>query len=171
MIYWKYYLEIKNRLTLLLFFWSFYTIIAYTYKETFIFLFLIKPNELLYSNNISSYFIFTDIRELFSVYMKITLFISNQATILLLLFHFFVFFSSGLYYSEYLHLKRLIYFSLFFWVCAINFLNQFLLPFSLNFFLSFQTLSFVESIRIHFESKLVEYLDFYILFKDVKDQM
>lgn len=126
-------------------------------------MFLFKPNYLLhYEGKFKFYFIFTDVREVLSAYITIIFFIANQIFISLMVFQVFIFFSSGLYYTEYSYLKKWIGFSLFFWIGSILVFNRILLPASFNFFLSFQNLTSIESVQMYFESKLTEYLDFYI---------
>jgi hypothetical protein len=69
----KYILEIKNRLFLLLFTCVSTLVICYLYKETLIFL-LVKSN-IFFSNNF--YFIFTNVTEIFSVYIQYMLYIMD----------------------------------------------------------------------------------------------
>ena len=93
--YYKYYIEIKNRFSLLLTCWLFTLTTCYFYKETLLFI-LINS-----SSYTEQYFIFTDISEIFYVYLQLTVFVSNQVTLLMLLYHNIIFLSSGLYKSEY----------------------------------------------------------------------
>lgn len=160
MIY-KYYLELKNRFILLSITWCFTIFISYIYKEIILFI-LIKPSLLNYKNIF--YFIFTDIREIFSMYFNLCVFISNQILIFFLVIQCFNFVSTGLYYFEYKYLKKIfiIYFG--FWIFLLNCLNKFLLPVSSNFFLSFQNFISFTSLTLHFEAKIIEYLNFYYLF-------
>ena len=57
------------------------------------------------SNYAEQYFIFTGISEIFYVYLQLTFFVSNQITLLMLLYHSLIFLSSGLYKSEYKKLQ------------------------------------------------------------------
>lgn len=158
----SYYFEIKNRFILLLLIWLFCFVTIYFHKETLIF--LLKPDySLHYKNSFKFYFIFTDVREVLSAYITIAFFITNQVFGFLMICQIFVFLSSGLYYTEYLYLKRWIYLSLFFWIGSIFIFNRVLLPVSFNFFLSFQSLTNVEPVQMYFESKLIEYLNFYVV--------
>jgi len=79
-------------------------------------------------------------------------------------YQFFVFFSAGFYYTEYLFLKRFIYLSFIFWISSIFAFNKILLPISVNFFLNFQNVASAKSVQMYFESKLMEYLNYYITF-------
>jgi len=158
----SYYFEIRNRFILLLLIWLFCSIITYIYKETL--MFSLKPDYLSnYKNIFKFYFIFTDVREVFSAYITIIFFVSNQIFGFSIVYQTLTFFSSGLYYTEYLQLKKFIYLSFFFWISSIFFFNLILLPISFEFFLSFQNLTNSEPVRMYFESKLTEYLDFYIV--------
>lgn len=164
MIY-QYYIELKNRFFLLLLAWISTLFVCYLYKETLLFLFT-QPN-LAYSNEMVFYFIFTDVKEIFSVYVQLIFFIGNQILFLYIIFHSIAFISLGLYASEYYYLKLIFYSSIFFWCFSIVILNKVLLPISWNFFLSFQFFTNLDSLNLHFEAKLNEYLNFYILFYQI----
>ena len=159
MIY-KYYLEIKNRFLLIFFTWIYTVFVCYIYKETLLFFCLTKVDSF-YNSNVIFYFIFTDVKEVFSVYIKLIFFISNQVLIFYSIFHCLSFISLGLYKFEYRFLNLMFYSGIFFWFFSFIVLNQILLPISWNFFLSFQSLT---SYNLYFEAKLNEYLNFYIFF-------
>lgn len=71
MIY-KYYLEIKNRCLLLSLTWVSTILVSYLYKETLLFI-SIQPS-ICNNNSAIFYFIFTDVKEVFSVYLKLVFF-------------------------------------------------------------------------------------------------
>lgn len=154
----KYYLEIKNRCLLLSLTWIFTILVSYFYKEILFFI-CIKPS--LYNDNI--YFIFTDIKEVFSVYISLILFLSNQVLLFYLIFHILSFISLGLYKFEYRYLKLLFCTSFFFWCLSLIIFTKILFPASLNFFLGFHFLTSLKSLSFHFEAKLSEYFNFYIM--------
>nr|YP_010516694.1 SecY-independent transporter protein [Haslea provincialis]UXN44237.1 SecY-independent transporter protein [Haslea provincialis] len=156
----RYYTELKNRFFLLLITWVSTILVSYTYKE--ILLFLIVEPSLSYSNQSMLYFIFTDVTEIFAVYFKIIIFLGNHVFIIFILYHAILFLSLGLYKSELKNITFLIQTSLIIFVVSVIFFNKVLLPLSWNFFLSFQSFSFLKSIDLYFESKLNEYLTFYI---------
>lgn len=159
MIY-KYYLEIKNRFLLLIFTWISTIFVIYIYKETLLFFFITKV-DLFYHSNVIFYFIFTDVKEIFSVYIQLVFFVGNQVFIFYLLFHLLAFISLGLYKFEYRYFTLICYSEIILWIFFFNFFNQILLPISWNFFLSFQSLA---TFNLYFETKLNEYLNFYIFF-------
>lgn len=156
----KYYLEIKNRFLLLNVTWISTILISYLYKETLLFI-CIKPS--LYNND-NIYFIFTDIKEIFSVYISLIFFFSNQILFFYTIFHILSFISLGLYNSEYTFLKLGFFLSLFFWGLSLFFFNKIFFPISFNFFLSFQLLTFFQFFNFHFEAKLIEYFNYYRTF-------
>lgn len=156
----RYYIEIKNRTFLLLFAWITTISVSYIYKEILLFL-IVKPS-LEYSSKSTMYFIFTDVTEVFSVYLKIIILLGNHTLLIYSLYHLILFFSSGLYYSEYKNLVFTVKIGLFFFVCSVVIFNKVLLPISWHFFLSFQTFSTLKSLDLYFESKLNEYLNFYL---------
>lgn len=153
----KYLLEIRNRMLLIFITWLTLFIMCYLYKEVLLFYlieFSIKNNT-----NVTFYFIFTDVTEIFYVYLKLSIFISFQITIIYFMYHILVFLVPALFYKEY---KYIIYMSktcFLVWIMSIILINYILTPLTWNFFLSFQNSeSFV---NLSFEAKLSEYFDFY----------
>lgn len=150
--YYKYYVEIKNRCFLLSTCWIYTLLICYFYKETILFVVIDSSN---YSQQ---YFIFTDISEIFYVYLQLTFFIANQITLTMLLYHSLIFLSSGLYKSEYEKLQFAFQIYIFSWICSIILLNKIIIPVSWDFFLSFQK---TEGVALFFEAKIIEYLNYF----------
>jgi len=150
--YYKYYVEIKNRCFLLLTCWTFTLLTCYFYKETLLFILIDS------SNYAEQYFIFTDISEVFYVYLQLTFFVSNQITLLMLLYHSIIFLSSGLYKSEYEKLQFAFQICLLSWTCSVILLNKIIIPVSWDFFLSFQK---TDGITFFFEAKIIEYLNYF----------
>lgn len=160
--YIKYYKEIKNRLILLFLTWSHCLNICYYYKEN-ILLIIIHSNIFFFETNNKPYFIYTNIAEIFYIYFEIIAFVSNQLAIVVLLYQIFMFFSLGLYHSEFTKLKLTFQIFVIAWVfCSITLLKIFV-PFSWKFFVSFQeNLINTQSIPLFFEAKLNEYLQYFI---------
>lgn len=157
----KYVLEIKNRLILLLFTCISTLVICYLYKETLIFLLVISNK---FFNNLNlSYFMFTNVTEIFAVYVKLITFLSFQVLVIYVIYHIFIFLSLAMFKIEYYYLKVFFKYSLIVWICSIFLANFILIPITWNFFLSFQDLLSAKFIKLHFEAKLNEYLTFYIL--------
>jgi len=154
-----YFLEIRNRFLLIVYGWLFTALITYLYKETLLFL-LIKPNFFL-TNPIPIYFIFTSITEIFSTYLKLIYFLSNQVCLICFLYHVLLFLSPGLYYFEYKLLKKVFFIGLLFFFLSIIILNTIILPACWTFFLSFQKTIANNSVNLYFEAKINEYLKFY----------
>nr|QUS63807.1 SecY-independant transporter protein [Haslea silbo] len=156
----RYYIELKNRLLLLLTAWISTVLVSYIYKEALLFL-IIEPS-LNYSNQNIVYFIFTNVTEIFSVYFEIIIFLGNHTLIVFTLYHIVLFSSLGLYKFELENITFLIQTSLLVFFISLVFFNKILLPLSWNFFLSYQSFSFLKSIDFYFESKLNEYITFYM---------
>ena len=159
-MFYSYFLEIRNRLLLVMFGWIFTAFICYFYKETLLFL-LIKPN-FASTNPIPIYFIFTSITEIFSTYLKLVYFLSNQICIICFLYHVLLFITPGLFHSEYKLLRKIFFISLLFFFFSIVILNTAILPACWSFFLSFQKTIVNNSVSLYFEAKINEYLKFYI---------
>lgn len=161
----NYYLEIKNRSVLLLSGWVATVLVSYTYKEILLLLVLTKQNtSLIAYTNEMFYFIFTNVTEIFAAYIILIFFMTNQITVLYLCYHIFIFITLGLYKAEYNYLGFIFKICLFVLFFSIIIFNKVLLSFSWDFFLSFQNFATLKSLTLHFETKLSEYLDFYIKF-------
>ena len=163
--YYKYYLELKNRFLLILSCWVFTTLICYFYKDSLLF-FLINFNEINECNK--PYFIFTDISEVFYVYLNIIFFISNQIGLGLALYHLFVFLMLGLYKNELTKVKLLFKTFLITWALSAMLFYKFLIPLSWEFFLTFQqneTPS--QPIPLFFEAKLFDFLIYFTNFYNI----
>ncbi len=153
----KYLLEIKNRFFLLIFTWLSSVFTCYFYKETLLFL-ITQPHK-----SFMSYFIFTNVTEVFSVYIQLINFLCFQIFLIYFTYHIFNFLSSALFETELCYLRFFFKIALLNWACSIFLNNFFIVPLTWNFFLSFQDLTSAKFIQLHFESKLTEYLTFYIL--------
>ena len=160
--YIKYYKEIKNRFVLVLFAWLFCLSTCYCYKETILFILVNSNNSFLELDN-KPYFIFTNVTEIFYVYLELLLFISNQIAIIMLLYQILMFLSLGLYQFEFMKLKLTFQIFIISWILSSILLFKLIVPFSWNFFLSFQESSTnTQSISLFFEAKLNEYLQYFI---------
>lgn len=104
-------------------------VISYLYKETLLFT-IVQPNLSLNEYKDNFYFIFTNVLEVFSVYLRLTLFLSLQISFVYLLYHIFIFLSSGFFYLEYLYFKFFIKVVLMVWFLSIVLSTFILIPFS-----------------------------------------
>lgn len=160
--YYKYYNEIKNRFTLIIFCWIFCFCVCYGNKEVLLFL-IAESSNTFGSTSQTNYFIFTNITEVFEVYIKLAVFISNQIIMNVIIYQILMFLSLGLYNFEFAKLKVAFQFFLVTWVISSLFLYKILVPLSWSFFLSFQENADLNgSLSLFFEAKLNEYLDYFI---------
>lgn len=146
--------EIKNRIILILLFYSFFFMFLYKYKNILIKLTILIDKGMAYK--IFDYFIYTSITELFSTYISFNFFICNLVLYFQLTYHVICFLSCGLYLKEYCCLKLFFITSGSFGILSLFFAHILMLPLLLNFFLSFQLHN-----NFYFEAKIYEYLDFY----------
>lgn len=163
----KYLVEIKNRVFLLFISHIFLVLIAYYYKEILLFLIVSKQNSDIgelnfYNVDLPFHFIFTDVTEVFSVYINLVIFISTQVTAVLFCYHTFLFLSPAMFSKEYKFLLLFIKVIFFIWFLSTLAANLIIIPVTWNFFLSFQDLITSKSFNVHFEAKLSEYVRFYI---------
>lgn len=160
----KYFLEIKNRILLIVLTGSSILLTSYLYKETLLFL-LAQPERFSNKNGLYStfYFIFTNVTEIFSVYISLITFLSFQFIFLFLLYHCFIFFSSAMYKSEYYFFLSILKMICGVWFSSILISHFLIIPLTWDFFYSFQELFSKKLVNVHFEAKLTEYFDFYVL--------
>lgn len=156
----NYIIELKNRFILVFLTWLSVFSVCYVYKENL--LFLLFESELFEQNEFNNdYFIFTEVSEVFSVYIELCLFSSLQIIYPYIIYQSFIFISSGLFKVEYYYLGAILRNLLFFLVFSVNLTKYILIPLTYDFFFNFQNLSVV---NLHFEAKLNQYLKFYIRF-------
>jgi sec-independent protein translocase protein TatC len=160
--YYKYYLEIKNRGFLLLLTWFFTATVCYFYKEILLFLFLNPSNSSNFCNT-KPYFIFTNVTEIFTVYLQLILLIANQISLIKLFYHLLMFLSLGLYDVEFNKLQLAIKLFVVSWLTSLILLIKVILPFSLEFFLSFKESSTdTNVISFFFEARVLEYFEYFV---------
>ena len=159
----KYYLEIKNRLFLVLLSWNFTLIVCSIYKEVLLFLITKSTSsiESFSESNAKLYFIFTDVKELFYIYFKLIFFVTNQLCFILLFYQMFMFFYLGFYVEEYKKFKLILKCSLLFFVIAMFVSYVFIIPLSWNFFLSFlkTMFSIISQSNLRIKVILITYSD------------
>lgn len=160
----RYFFEIKNRFILILYFFIFNFFFLYFYKEFLLFLVLkITCNNitLFSTSNFNPYFTFSNITDLFSIYLDLIVFCNNK------LFFFFFFFQSvfflcpAFYKTEFK--KVFFFFKLSFFFFILSLLSSYFLviPIVWDFFLKFQeSLTTNYNKNFFFEIKLLKYLHF-----------
>jgi sec-independent protein translocase protein TatC len=163
----NYFREILNRFFLLIFSCFLFVGTSYFYKEILLFLFVE-----LYRNtcgaftdgytNSSVYFIFTHITEVFYVFISIISFLTVQLLFFCFIYQGFIFLSPALSKKEYYSCSDFLRISLVVWLFSVFAANYALIPLTWKFFFSFQNLTSVNFIFLHFEAKLEDYLNFYM---------
>jgi sec-independent protein translocase protein TatC len=153
----KYFLEIRNRIILIVLNYFSSLLVCYYYKEILLF-FLVKSYSDL--TNANSYFIFTGIAEVFSIYIEVIIFVSSQISLLYIFYTIFIFLAPALFFKEYNFLKFILYLFIGISICFVFLSTIIIIPMIWNFFVSFQTFSVGQS--FYFEAKLTEYFKFYV---------
>ena len=160
MIYYSYYLELKNRFVILLFSWVSVSLICYFYKEVLIFEIIDVTGYAGFSKK-NPYFVFSNVTDVFSVSFKLTFFISNQVVFVFFLYHLLVFLSPGLYSKELNNLINILKISFIYWAFSVFVLNCVLFPFTWLFFLSFKKTIDLNFVSIFFEANFKDYFNYY----------
>src|SRR3569623_885261 len=96
----KYFLEIKNRIFLLVLNCLSTLVICCFYKETLLFLIVQSNTSITKINNDNLslfYFIFTNVTEVFLVYIQLTLFLCFQFFFIYLIYQCFTFLNLGMF--------------------------------------------------------------------------
>jgi len=152
----KYLLEFKNRSLIIIFAWIFSIFISYFYKETLLYI-LIKPCLTSHDFEENFYFIYTNITEIFETYLTIVLFIGNQLTFLILIYHLITFLKPGLYKHEHNFAITLLRYNFSITTCIMFLIYYKIIPYSWYFFTNINTSIF----KFYLEAKLSEYLTFF----------
>lgn len=155
----NYFFEIQNRILYIVLLFSVIFGLNYCYKEA-LFYFLVKPIFFSINNKTSSYFIYTNITEIFLTYLKISAFTSVYLTLPYLLFQVWKFFLPGMYPSEQAFLNFILFSFTLVWAISSLFSYLILLPYIWFFFSGFDFSSNIYSIPFFFEAKLDEYILF-----------
>lgn len=148
----KYLFELQNKFILLIITFCSTLLVCYYYKD--VLLFLVTQMHL---NDKSLYFIFTDVTELLSIYFKLVFFVLVQTIVWYLFYHIFTFLRPAFYSQELKFLTFCFNSVTFFWITAGCLSSYILIPFSWNFFLSFQVQE-----GFYFEARINDYFNFYI---------
>lgn len=156
----KYTIEIRNRLVLIILTWVVSVFTAYLYKETLLFLSL---QALIHSSPGNQfYFIATDLTEILITYIKLSYFAATQATFWVVIYHILVYLSPGLYKLERVMLKKIVFRSYLLNFVGLVLLNKYILTSCWDFFLSFQSSSAYKTVDLYFEGKIGEYIKLYM---------
>ena len=157
----NYFIELKNRILLILGMWLVLVITGYYYKETTMFI-ITKPCLIFFSKNYL-YFISTNLTELFVSYINSSYFIATQITLIYSLYHLLVFLTPGFYYKEYKIFKNIYLILLIFFNIHFILFNKIFIPVICKFLLKSQKILSNQFLTLYFEAKINEYLDFYML--------
>jgi sec-independent protein translocase protein TatC len=158
----KYLTELKNRILLLVIAWAFTLLACYFYKETLLFM-LVQFQKLFKTNIFIPYFIFTNVTEIVSVYIKLITFLSFQIFFLSFTYQSFSFLSTAFLKTEYKLVFFFLKISLIVWSGSTFIAVYLLVPITWNFFFSFQISGNNTCMTTYFEAKLSEYFDFFIM--------
>lgn len=156
--------EISNRLLIILFNILVILCISYLYKKTLIYI-IIKPILFYSYKKQYIYFIYTNLTELFLTYICLISFYSSHFLIYFFLINCYLFLIPGIYYTEKKQIIFITFSSIFFLAFFLNGFYSYLLPISWEFFAGFNSnmnLGNVEEINIYFETKISEYIQFFI---------
>ena len=159
-MFYRYYTEIKSRILLLFISGMLILLVGYIFKE--VLLSIIVNSYCKGPSTELSYFIFTDIAEIFNVYVCLILFVAKQILFFQILYHLLIFLVPGLTKLEYKYLLVFFLTSSFLFFFAVILFKKILFPFSWTFFLSFKNFVDFKSFTLHFEAKLLNYVTFFI---------
>lgn len=152
----KFFLEIKNRFLLILFTWLYLISLNYYYKEVLYFFII---NDAI-NDNLNFYFVYTNITELFLVYIKLIQFLSFQIINFYLMFNTLTFFKPASYKKEFMFIERSLYIYIISWLINFWLIVALIFPNIWAFFLSYNNFIFLN--LFHLEIKISSYFEFFI---------
>ncbi len=159
-MFYRYFLEIKNRIVLIFFSKIVAVVLAYFYKETL--LFICVSTIFTKKQETYCYFISTHVTDIFYVYVLLTSFVTTQFILFYSLYQLIIFLAPALRHFEYLKLLFFIKNMCSMWLLSVFMFYNFIFPFFWVFFLSFIENTSINYINIYLEAKLVEYIKLYL---------
>lgn len=154
--------EIKNRSLLFIVAWLSNTFVFAANKENLLFIFLSSLKLQTLSSN-QTYFIFTDLPEIFTVYILLTLFATDQILRLYAFYLITKFITPALKYSQIDVIKQTFTCVCLGWWFTFTVFFMFLLPQAANFFLGLsEKNNNVSPYKFFFEADLLSFLIFYL---------
>lgn len=155
-----YYLkEIKYRIfyCIISFFLNF--LIWFLFSKELLFV-IVKPLLIINKGQNFSYFIFTNMSDVLTVYIKIAFILGFIITLPLILINFWFFLVQGLYNYEKNFLLILMGFSLLFLTSIFLFLYIYFIPFIWSFFINFELTADNSLFGVYYEAKINDYVSF-----------
>ena len=153
----NYFFELKIRILYSLIFCILLIFISFFYKESLLF-FLVEPS-VKFTQTLNPYFIYTNLTDVFSTYLEMSLLISIYLTIPLVFYQLWKFLMPGFYLKEINKIRPIFLIGLINYFVISYFLYDPILPWLWIFFTSFEN-SNSDLLSLYFEAKLNEYLKF-----------
>ena len=159
----NFFLELKNRLLLVILSIIFTIVVAVTYKEFLVFsttIPIIKSKS--HMNIASIYFIYTTLTDIFDAYVAIILFIAFHSYIIIGLYQICSFLMPALYKIEQKIVKHFLFINFSSIIIAHVLLCNLIIPLTLIFFEKLHYSLEESGLIFYFENKINEYIIFYI---------
>ncbi len=155
-----YLVEIKNRLLYLIISWFLISIILFFYKDCIIY-FILKPciTKKIINN---FYFIYTNLTEVISVYLKLVFFLGFYLSYPHIIYHLWKFIYPIFYIKNLKKNKLLLLLFSLFWFILNIILYIWIIPNLWEFFLNIGSNNYQNPVGLHFEAKFNEYINFII---------
>lgn len=151
----RYFLEIYNRLLILLLTWGLNFFVLFYYKEQIVYI-LGQHQETTFP-----YFISTSLTEVFFVYLKLSSFLAFYFAYPIIVIQLALFIIPGLYKYEYLVIRNFLLLSIMLYIGTTIFTYKVFLPYCWKFFSSFQLKAEESLISLHLEARIADYLSFF----------
>ena len=151
----RYFLEIYNRLLILLLTWGLNFFVLFYYKEQIVYI-LGQHQETTFP-----YFISTSLTEIFFVYIKLSSFLALYFAYPIIVIQLALFIIPGLYKYEYLVVRNFLLLSIMLYIGTTIFTYKVFLPYCWKFFSSFQLKAEESLISLHLEARIADYLSFF----------
>lgn len=151
----RHFLEIYNRLLILLLTWGLNFFVLFYYKEQIVYI-LGQHQETTFP-----YFISTSLTEVFFVYLKLSSFLAFYFAYPIIVIQLALFIIPGLYKYEYLVIRNFLLLSIMLYIGTTIFTYKVFLPYCWKFFSSFQLEAEESLISLHLEARIADYLSFF----------
>lgn len=159
----NHFFELRNRIIFCAVFFISAFIFCYFFSEN-IYNILLRPFLEFSAQNPNRRLIYTSPGEAFTTYLKLSLYSAIFFSFPVFVTQIYLFLSPALYKNEKKNVLLIFFFTPFLFLCGAIFSYFFVLPITLEFFLSFENQGFSQKLilPIHLEIKISEYLKFVI---------
>lgn len=155
------FIELRNKVIFCLIFFFITFIISYFFSQE-IYQFLLKPFLEISNESQNRRLIYTNPTEAFFTYIKLSFYSALFFSFPIFLSQIYFFIAPGLYKNEKKNILLVLFFCPFLFLSGAFLVYYFILPLALQFFIGFEIQDSLNSLPIHLETRISEYLNLVI---------